>query len=99
MVLGAVELTRQALARGLEAFADDAQQPSRIMATAERLGLGGQKSVVGTFVGGSRLALIGGPYFLGIPPGISLPYLGMHQGKPFDQQAASTKFSLGLLGG
>jgi hypothetical protein len=42
MVHGAVGLTMQAPREGWKAFADDAQQPSRIMATTERLGLGGR---------------------------------------------------------
>jgi cytochrome c-type biogenesis protein CcmH len=39
MVLGESELAKQALARGLKAFADNAPERDRIAAAAQRLGL------------------------------------------------------------
>lgn len=39
IVLGETELAKQALARGLEVFGEDAQQRDRIIAAAQRLGL------------------------------------------------------------
>jgi cytochrome c-type biogenesis protein CcmH len=39
MVLGETELAKQALARGLEVFAEDKQQRDRIGAAAQQLGL------------------------------------------------------------
>jgi len=39
MVLGEAELAKQALARGLEVFADDKPQRDRIIAAAQQFGL------------------------------------------------------------